>query len=147
MALLKAGPVASVQVFTAQVFHYSDITCPFIQPQQPLLKGTFSLGLSARDWCLRYWSNGGSFLSFCSILSSQGRNRAAEQVTWCAVCCPRQCLCGETGGRGMQSVFPAQVSGSGDLKCVVFLSWSFTFFCFNFAYFITPNTNNFLLTW
>lgn len=28
----------------------------------------------------------------------------------------------------MQSVFPAQVSGSGDIKYVVFLSWSFNFF-------------------
>ena len=28
----------------------------------------------------------------------------------------------------MQSVFPAQVSGSGDIKCIVFLSWSFNFF-------------------
>lgn len=64
MALLKAGPVASVQVFTAPVFHYSDISCPFIHPQQPLLKGTFPVGLSQRlvSQVLKQWGKLPSFL-------------------------------------------------------------------------------------
>lgn len=48
MALLKAGPVASLQVLTGQVFHNSDITRPFIRPQQPLLEVPLSVGFSAR---------------------------------------------------------------------------------------------------
>lgn len=78
MALLKAGPVASIQVFTAQVFHYSDITCPFIQPQQPLPKGTFSVGLSARDWVsriLKQWGELPFFLFYPFFPRKKQNNR------------------------------------------------------------------------
>lgn len=147
MALLKAGPVASIQIFTAQVFHFSNITCPFIHPQQALLKGTFSVGLSARDWCLRYWSNGGSFLSFCSFLSSQGRNRTAR-CTWWVVCCPRQWLCMLREWRVRHAISIS--SWRKWLRWHQVYSFSvlvFSFFCFNFVYFKTPSTSNFLLTW
>ena len=78
MALLKAGPVASIQVFTAQVFRYSDITCPFIQPQQPLPKGTFSVGLSARDWVsriLKQWGELPFFLFYPFFPRKKQNNR------------------------------------------------------------------------
>lgn len=79
MALLKAGPVASIHVFTAQVFHYSNITCPFIHPQQPLLKGTFSVEVSARDWCLKILKQWGK-LPFFLFLPFFPRKKQNSQV-------------------------------------------------------------------
>ena len=44
MALLKSGPVASLQVSRNGSF-----TCPFIHPQQPLLEGPLSVGFLTKS--------------------------------------------------------------------------------------------------
>ena len=61
-------------------FVIATLPVPSSNPSNHSQKAHSLLDSQPETGCLGYWSNGGSFLSFCSILSSQGRNRTTEQV-------------------------------------------------------------------